>query len=242
MDYYLSQHPRIHMCPSDKQGFFNQDELFEKGFPNPELYNLRFENHSGKVLRGEVCADYMYRPQCMSRLSIYNSEIKVIAILRNPAERAYSHWQMNVTQGLESLSFREAIELEKEMLKFPEKDQSNPTRSYLSRGFYSDQIKNLLQYFDPHQLLFIRCEDLRDDTEVSVYRVLQFLSLPFLEMERTPKNLGDYQTSMNPEDYNDLIEIFTNDIQQTEKMLGWRCYDWMRPVQIRRPMMDYIES
>ena len=242
LDYYLSQHPNIVMCPSDCRGFFSEDVNFEKGFPKMDEYESRIGVKSEDGVIGELCAEYLFRPVCISRIKIYNPEIKIISILRNPAERAFSHWQKNVNEGIEDMSFEAAIEYEKGHLDFLEEDQSARFRNYLSRGMYAQQVHTLLQYFDPHQLLFIKSEDLRDDTEVMMYRILQFLGLPFLNIDRTPKNLGDYTSSMPTEVYNNLIDVFAPDIYSVEQMLGWNCNDWIRPINSKKPMMDFIEA
>jgi len=240
MRHYLSQHPHIYMCPQEDEGYFAKEQLFQLGIPSSDNYENKFKALSLKSLRGELCTDYMYKPACISRIQLYNPETKFIAVLRNPAERAFSHWQMNVNEGKEELPFMDAVEREQNELG--NSDNHSLSSSYVDRGMYCKQIQNLLQYFNPHQLLFIRNEDLRDDTEVVMYQVLQFLGLPYLEVDKTPKNLGDYPKSMDPKDYNNLIEIFKQDVTDLEHLLDWNCTDWLRPITSGRPMMAYIAS
>ena len=230
------------MCTDEGNGFFSKDNFFNKGFPSLASYDQHFATRSELTLKGEVCVDYLFRPTCMSRLSIYNPEIKIIAVLRNPAERAYSHWQNNVNLGEEDLPFLEAIEREKDALLNSNDDQSTHNRSYLKRGFYSEQIQNLLQYFDPHQILLLKNENLRDDTDVVLYQTCQFLGLPYFEVDKLPRELGNYERSLTNEEYNSLIEYFEKDVMMVEDLINWQCTDWIKPVLSERPMLSYISA
>ena len=237
--YYLSQHPSLHMCPIEKQGFFANDLLFKLGYPQLTSYENQFSAKDEELIRGEVCPDYLFNANCLSRLQIYNPDIKLIAILRNPAERAYSHWQFAKNMGTEHRSFPEAIQDELRLIK---NDDNQKGHSYLSRGFYGMQVQNMLQYFDPHQILILKAEDLMDDASVVLYQIFQFLDVPYYEVDQVPQNLGDYNSSMDVKDYNSLLPVFKKDIYLLEELLGWNCNDWLRPLNEYRPLMSLIDA
>src|SRR4030095_2848410 len=83
--------------------------------------------------------------------------VKLIFIFRNPVARAYSHYLMSQRKGFEALLFEEAIAKEKERLKNePEKKYNF---SYLSRGFYCEQVNRFLKLFPKENMLFLVFED-----------------------------------------------------------------------------------
>jgi hypothetical protein len=94
-------------------------------------------------------------------------EVKLIAILRNPVERAYSAYNRNVRRKRESRTFAEAID-------------GGPTLefAYLERGLYAEQIERWLQHFKREQLLVIGAEKFFGDTLPVLGRVFSFLGLP----------------------------------------------------------------
>ena len=96
--------------------------------------------------------------QAIARLKQHNPKIKIIVILRNPVDRAYSGFLFAKWQGIEYLdSFEEAIKLGPSRFN---DELSKSLCSYLERGYYDIQIKRLLQYFPKDQIKFILQEDL----------------------------------------------------------------------------------
>ena len=105
--------------------------------------------------------------------------MKLIIILRNPIERAFSHWNMETEKNKEHLNFKKAIELELLNLK-RKKNYQDRVRSYLARGLYSLQIKQILKLFKMEQLLIIQNEKLRNFPNEVLTQISTFLSItPF---------------------------------------------------------------
>ena len=243
LGHCLTRHPLIELCDQDKSGYFAKDKYFELGTPCPLLYEPKDSMNRENVIWGDICPDYVFKSQSIARLCHYNPGIKLITILRNPAERAYSHWQKATIDGFERRPFMTAIEdeLEVRLKSYSNKDQLNePSTTYLARSQYGDQIHALFQYFDPHQLLFIRSEDLKYDTEVTLYQIFQFLSVPFEQVDCTAQNIGFYNESISPTDYNSVLRLVEKDIYQIEELLGWNCNEWLRPLNVRRPMETFF--
>ena len=88
----------------------------------------------------------MYWNQAIERIYEYNPKIKLILILRNPINRAFSHWNMERDRNRENRSFWDSINEEKSRLLSSDYTQHR-TFSYLDRGFYSIQIKKINKYF-----------------------------------------------------------------------------------------------
>ncbi len=238
--YCLSQHPHIKLCPTDLSGSFLNNEMYRDVKEDDYQYDALYTSSAPEIIHGEVCADYIFNDLSIKRLQNYNPELKLISILRNPAERAYSHWSQATYDGLENRPFMEAISDESRQLDTNILDAPRLTTSYLSRSMYGTQIKRLYQYFDPHQLLFLRADDFKFDTEVLLYQVLQFLNVPYQELDCTAQNVGHYTTSLKVEHYNAVVNLCIKDIYLTEELLGWNCNDWIRPANVSRPMEAYF--
>ena len=130
------------------------------------------------------------------------SHVKLILLLRNPIDRAFSHYQLSLRHGREHLSFEEAIEQEQTRLA-GERDKivHNPTyqsfnyqhHSYLTRGHYIPQIQRWLQYFLREQMLILKSKDFYTYPQAALQQVEDFLELPPFELQSCKVyNQGQY--------------------------------------------------
>lgn len=232
----IMQHPQASLPTEMRTGFFLNDELFERGNPNPSNYHQHFESSTDAKCIGECEPMTLYWQEGIPRVYRYNPDMKMIVVLRNPIERAYSDWQQAVNRGAEHMDFVSAINLEPHRIRELGQKGQCKNFSYLDKGFYSRQLKHLYQYFDPHQVLCLRAENIADNPEVAVYQVFEFLDLPYIEVDTAAQQVGNYTQSMPAEVYNELIEIYRRDVYRVEELLGWNCSDWLQPKTIAKPV------
>jgi hypothetical protein len=172
----LIQHPDIYLPENKETHFFDKDEKYDKGidFYLNEFYS---EIKNEKII-GDITPGYMFFEDSVER--IYNTlgdNIKIIFMLRNPIERAYSHYWMSYRRTYENKTFEKAIELEKGRIK---KDYFNRSHySYIERGYYARQIKRFLEFFPKENMKFVIFEYFINDTENSIEDVLSFLDLDY---------------------------------------------------------------
>jgi hypothetical protein len=145
---YLRQHPNIVPALKKEVKFF--DCNYDLGL---DWYRSHFPYHSklnGQKMTGEASPHYLFHPLAARRIANVLPEVKLIALLRNPVERAYSHYQLNVRRGREPLSFEQAIDKEEERLQgMREKILAGEDiplynflhYSYLAKGIYADQLQ-----------------------------------------------------------------------------------------------------
>ena len=149
---YLIQHPQV--CAASQKNFIF-DIYFQKGlnwyynqFPLIKLNKL--------IITGEASPYYLFHPHAPKRIAKTLPNVKLIVLLRNPVDRAYSHYYHQVKMKTESLSFRQAIEeenkrLQPELIKMLENENyhSLPYQyySYLARGRYIEQLQNWMNFF-----------------------------------------------------------------------------------------------
>ena len=132
--YYLEQHPDIYMSPVKEPNFFSShkqenaaDTVTEFG-----IYRQLFSGGSGKKAIGEASHSYLYEPGAAAEIRRYIPEAKLIAILRNPIERAYSHFLHMVRSGTEPLDdFARALQ---EDVVGIHKERA--FQDYIGRGLY----------------------------------------------------------------------------------------------------------
>src|SRR5205807_7639809 len=113
----------------------------------------------------------------MQRIRDYNPTIKLIILLRNPIDRAFSHWNMQRDRKLDALDFLEAVKQEENRAR-----EAYPLQlrkfSYLERGFYSEQMERVFKFFPREQVLVIKFDDLRRDYRAVTDSVFNFLGVP----------------------------------------------------------------
>ena len=113
LDAYLREHPEICMADVKEVHFFDTEKHFAREAINYSKYHSFFTPQKSHKILGEATPVYMYWPNAPQRLREYNPRMKLIILLRNPIERAYSHWNMQRTRGIDKLPFWDAIREEK---------------------------------------------------------------------------------------------------------------------------------
>lgn len=161
-----------------------------------EWYKKKLYNHT--VITGEASPYYIFHPRAPLRVFNTVPHVKLIAILRNPVDRAYSHYYHERRRGVETHSFEKALKKEKERLSREGEPLDNSYKfhhqhfSYLVRGIYADQLKAWLQFF-PREQLLILTESFFDDIPAGFDRVIHFLGLPPWKIKKyTQYNIAQY--------------------------------------------------
>ena len=225
---YLRQHPKIHL-PEKKELHFFDDEN-QASWPQPDLNALHchFQAAEPNQLWGEATPISVYWDPAAERIWRYNAAMRLIVILRNPIERAYSHWAMEHRRGNDPLPFDLALEQEEARCREALPLQ-NRVFSYVDRGFYSAQIRRLWRFFGKEQVLVLRQENLRHNPGACLERIWQHLSIPS-STAITPleRHTGDYDLEMSSICRERLRKVFWQEIGQLEQMFGWDCSDWLR--------------
>ena len=173
---YLSDDPRFNLSREKETHFFD-DESQDWSAPDYAAYHAWFDMER-PGLKGEATPIYVFWPGSLERLRAYNPDARLILMLRDPVQRAFSNWQMEYARGTETLPFSEAIrEGRRRLAGLPPADPDRRVFTYVERGFYGAQAQRLLSLFPRGQLLIERAEDLRADPNAVVGRVCAFLGL-----------------------------------------------------------------
>ena len=157
----LDRHPDVYMArplkPEPK--FFLVDHVYDKGL---NFYaNTWFAAAGDARLAGEKSTDYLESATAAERIARDLPRVKLVFILREPADRAYSNYVWSRMNGLETEDFATALRLEAQREKeLPERLRFARPFSYFSRGLYADLLAPYLQRFSREQMLVLRFEDI----------------------------------------------------------------------------------
>jgi len=226
--HFLSQHPKVLFGSTKELHYFDNDANFDSN--NREINNKKlgklFERlpRSKGVVLGDATPITMFYPNAIDRLVLHNPRAKIICVLRNPVDRAYSHWKMEVARKKEELSFEEAIFNEAKRIV---DDNTFRTYSYFQRGLYSKQIQKLKNAFAEENCLFLRHEDLRNNHNGTLDSAFNFLGIDSLVIEQQIIHKSNDKHKMNLDTKNRLTELYLEEIQKTEKLLNWDLANWI---------------
>jgi hypothetical protein len=184
--HYLKQHPEVYMPDKIKETFFFSETHQEKfsgpgnfyaslGIKTLEDYQSLFVNSTGEQAIGEACVAYLYYYDiAIDRiLQILGNQVKIIIVLRNPLDRAYSNYLHHVRDNLEPLSFPQAIEATQQRLTagwwwgF----------DYLGASLYYLGVKAYLNAFGSSQVSILLYDDLAKNPSVMLAKLFEFLEV-----------------------------------------------------------------
>ena len=174
LHHYLNEYPEILMSIIKEPDFFSDIEIQEQGLyygnsriNNITKYNSLFSDWIDESIIGEASVSYLFYPNVPQRIKIYNDNSKIIIMLRNPIERAFSHYLMDYRLGLTSNSFEEEFD-KKTTLNF---------QQYFLLGNYFQQVKRYLDIFGKENVHIIWYSDFIEKTENELNKVISFLGL-----------------------------------------------------------------
>ena len=146
-------------------------------------YATYFNEWKGEKLVGHAPVNAsFYAEKAAKRIYEFNSSMKLIMILRNPIERAYSHYWYCHRNGLEDESFEEALEREEALLKL-DKKREEQCLYYMSHGFYYEQLIEYLKFFNRSQLLILYYDDFKKNPEKTLKEIYDFFGLEEIRNE-----------------------------------------------------------
>jgi len=223
---YLRRHPAI-TGPSWKEVSF-----FDRHYARGEAwYRGNFPNtfRSRGNLVGEASPSYLFHPLAPERVRRLVPGAKLIALVRNPVDRAYSHYQHEVALGREPLSFEDALAAEDERLRGEEErmvgdpayfSQAWWNYTYRARGLYADQLERWLAVFPREQLLVVPSDDLSADPGAAYARVLEFLGAAPHRLGSYPRVFERQYEPMAPETRTRLATEFAEPNRRLYELLG----------------------
>jgi hypothetical protein len=162
---YLNQHPDIYLCPKKETFFFINERARENhqkwgSVTSTEEYLDLFKGAPEHSILGEISTNYYAYPESAELIQKAIPNVKIIAILRDPSDRAFSSYQMFVRNGHESRSFSEVI--------------NTPTQ-HTTRGFYFQELKPFYNVFSSQNIKVLLFDDLNANPEAFFRDLFEFV-------------------------------------------------------------------
>lgn len=208
---YLSEHPQVYLSPIKEPHYFCKDVNmtdFSSGYrrtilrdysrylserPRKRVHSAHIRElseyrklytgvHSERAI-GEFSNSYLYSTIAAKEIRKFNPNSKIIMILRNPIDRAYSHYWMDIRIGIETESFERIVALESKL----QSAKWGRDRCYLHLGLYHDQVQRYFDEFDKNMILVLLYDDFKNDVEQLLKEIYRFLQV---EQDHFPENLS----------------------------------------------------
>jgi hypothetical protein len=181
----LTLHPHVEPAATKELHYFDNlideedTEWYRRCFPTPRWKDGRM------TITGEATPSYLSHPRAPEKIAEVIPQARLIVLLRNPVDRAYSDFQQSARKG-EARKFGEAIEVQKAWLRRRRRKTSeredhaglDDSSKYLTRGIYVDQLLRWSEFFSEEQMLVLKSEDLFEHPQDTLKLVLDFLDLP----------------------------------------------------------------
>ena len=234
----LDHHPRIFLAKprAPEPKFFLVDEEYSKGL---DYYSDRFFADSRKnQIRGEKSANYLESPIVPHRIHQHLPDAKLIFVLRDPVERAFSNYLWSMRNGHETLPFEQAIELEehREANYAPNVRFARPF-SHVSRGMYSKLLQPYLKLFPKEQIKIVLHDDILSDPAGVTADLMTFIGAPVIlppinlfEPVNTSRDRDQTRDrQLSDESRNRLCEIYAVPNRELSDLIGRDLSHWSQP-------------
>ncbi len=235
---YLIQHPNITQAARKEIHFF--DISYWRGHNWYRSYFPIFFNkfRDSRNLTGEASATYIFHPFAMERIKKLIPNVKLIVTLRNPTDRAYSHYEDYRRGGNsvdEKYTFEETIKQEKDRLelynqkffddKVHEEDVKSLQIPYMYLGLYFEHLTKLFKIFPKNQILILKNEDLKINTQQTLNKVFKFLNIiEYVIPDLKKRKVGSYN-EMQKETRELLNNFYKPYNEKLEKLLDTK-FNW----------------
>ena len=178
-------------------GKYTGPDSYRKFFPSQQRIEKIRKQYNVHPICGDASPIYLYCPKAAQRIKEITPNAKIIIMLRNPIERAYSEYNMFYNNNsAEKRSFQQAVADNLNIVS----TANYVMDTYIERGIYEPYIKRYLDLFNRDQIMLIKTEDFKKDTEKVVCKVFDFLGLTQISFNAPHNKLeGKYQQQMSAE-------------------------------------------
>jgi hypothetical protein len=219
---YLRWHPGV-TGPA-----FKEVSFFDRHYVHGERwYRAHMPLRRGRIV-GEASPSYLFHPLGPERAAGMLPDVRLIALLRDPVDRAFSHYQHERALGRESLSFEDAVAREDDRMRGEvERMLADPSYfshawwnyTYVARGRYAEQLDRWYAAFPREQLLVLFTDELASDPGGTYRRVLEFLGAAPRELDSYPRIFDRDYEEMAPQTRAQLERVFEEPNRRLSELL-----------------------
>jgi hypothetical protein len=230
---YLRAHPALTGPAWKEVSFFDRhfwrgEAWYRGNFPN-KVYLRAIRARAGvDPIVGEASPSYVFHPLAPERAAELVPDTRLIVLVRNPVDRALSHYHHEVALGREPLPFEQALDDEETRMAGELERMRDPRYfshswwnfTYQARGRYAEQLQRWLELFPHEQLLVIPSEDLLQRPRETYAHVLNFLGAPPHELAEYPRIFERDYPAMDPATRDRLRDHFAKPNRRLYELLG----------------------
>ena len=234
--YHLPEHPCISKSPHDNMGFFNDNfhlgvNWYKSFFPTIFTRN-KIKSEFGNFLAFDVTTTYMEEESTANNVYQIKPNIKIIVILRNPVDRAYSQYHLNLREKAEKRSFEDAMEENMNELNKESHERyeikpkfSVEENNYLKKSLYAQQLRHWLNIFPMESMLILSTEEFESNQQVIYNKIFEFLNISQFEVKNTEKMEKGSYPQMKSETRSLLLDYFRSHNNELFKLINKK-FDW----------------
>jgi hypothetical protein len=185
--HYLKQHPEIFMSPVKEARFFGDEGVKSvTAIRDLEKYKALFQNVTTQKIWGEATPDYLCSPSAATQIKTIIPEAKLVAIIRNPVDRAYSHYiymsriirhQVSNKQDLPKyIEYKKLVDKTPKPLNIPPISDENDFL-YLRPSLYAEDLKRYYQLFGKDKIQILLYDDLKANPVKTMHSIFYFLGV-----------------------------------------------------------------
>lgn len=233
---YLEMHPSVEQVFQKEPHYFcyflGKGEAWYRAH-YPILNSNR--NEQGRMLAGDASTHYIFYPDCAQRVFDANNKAKLLILLRDPVDRAYSAWKHSKRKGYESRPFEAVLSEANERTcteslnaywKAEKRTQGWANKAYLEHGLYAQQLKPWLDVFPAEQVWIRSSEEFFSDVQGVYASALEFLGLSeWSPADGFPTFNVGLQGEMEKSIEEQLVEYYRVPNEELFELLGVR-YAW----------------
>ena len=233
---HLPEHPCISKSPHDNMGFFNDNfhlgvNWYKSFFPTTFTRN-KIKSKFGGFLAFDVTTKYMEEESTANNVYQTKPNMKIVVILRNPVDRAYSQYHLSVRQTAERRSFEDVVEenmnrLNKESHEHYEIKPKFSVKedNYLKKGLYALQLRYWLKIFPRKSILIMSTEEFESNQQAIYNKIFGFLNISQFEIKNTEKMEKGSYPQMKSETRSLLLDYFRSHNNELFKLINKK-FDW----------------
>jgi hypothetical protein len=228
--YNICEHPSVLPAAYDEIGFFDSNyhlgiEWYQSMFPKQKDMD-KIKKNTGFAITGEDTPFYFWKKEAIDRIFQCLPSVKIIAIFRNPVDRAYSNYNLGVRMNTEKSTFEETIDEEIEFLEnnlF--RDSIDRKRSYVTKGMYEKQIKSWFDVFPREQIHILSTEEMEQKPQETLLKIFKFLEIPEYIIKNPQKQKSAKYEKMNGRTREKLLDYYQPFNEKFFKIINQR-FDW----------------
>ena len=233
---HLPEHPCISKSPHDNMGFFNDNfhlgvNWYKSFFPTT-FTRKKIKSKFGNFLAFDVTTKYMEEESTANNVYQTKPNMKIIIILRNPVDRAYSQYHLSVRQTAERRSFEDVVEENMNRLNKESHEHygrkpkfSVEEDNHLKKGLYALQLRYWLKIFPRENILIVSAEEFESNQQIIYNKIFEFLNISKFEVKNTKKMEKGNYPPIKSETRNLLLDYFRQHNHELFELINMK-FDW----------------